>query len=166
MSYTFTNSTAISSISDVVEGKVDITWTTGKTYSYNISDAEQFASMLSEIVSSGGSVGRFVNSQIQQNVLQLANAWLGGSPLNNIYSLLLEIMTLTTVEKVSPFSLGFTWEDYTNYLYRISDDYGMLTVGQMHSEARDFKMEEINRGITFPWSVEDFVDYLYDAKND
>jgi hypothetical protein len=74
MSYTFTKSTAISSISDVVEGKVDITWTTGKTYSYNISDAEQFASMLSEIVSSGGSVGRFVNSQIQQNVLQLANA--------------------------------------------------------------------------------------------
>jgi len=75
-------------------------------------------------------------------------------------------MTLTTVEKVSPFSLGFTWDDYTNYLYRISDDYGMLTVEQMHSEARDFKMEEINRGITFPWSVEDFVDYLYDAKDD
>lgn len=74
MSYTFTKSTAISSISDVVEGKVDITWKTGKTYTYNISDVERFVTMLSETVSSDGSVGRFVNSQIHQNVLQLANS--------------------------------------------------------------------------------------------
>jgi hypothetical protein len=74
MSYTFTKSTAISSISDVVESKVDITWTTGKTYTYNISDVERFVTMLSETVSSDGSVGRFVNSQIYQNVLQLANS--------------------------------------------------------------------------------------------
>lgn len=73
MSYNFTKSTAIASISDVVEGKVDITWKSGSTYTYTLSNVEQFMSNLSEIVSSGGSVGRFVNSQIQQNNLQLAN---------------------------------------------------------------------------------------------
>ena len=73
MSYNFTKSTAITSISDAVEGKVDITWRSGTTYTYTLSNVEQFMFNLSEIVSSGGSVGRFVNSQIQQNNLQLAN---------------------------------------------------------------------------------------------
>jgi hypothetical protein len=71
MSYNFTKSTAITSISDVVENKVNITWKSGSTYTYTLSDAEKFISNLTEIISSGGSVGRFVNSQIQQNLLQL-----------------------------------------------------------------------------------------------
>jgi hypothetical protein len=71
MSYNFTKSTAITSISDVVENKVNITWKSGSTYTYTLSDAEKFISNLTEIISSGGSVGRFVNSQIQQNFLQL-----------------------------------------------------------------------------------------------
>lgn len=75
-------------------------------------------------------------------------------------------MTLTTFTKVLPFSPGFTWDDYTDYLYRISDDYGMLTVSQMHSEAKEFKMDEVCSKINFPWSVEDFVDFLYDVDND
>ena len=74
MSFNFTKSTAISSISDVVEGQVQITWTTGGTYTYSIDDAEKFMTALNEVVSSGSSVGRFVNSQIQQNSLQLVNA--------------------------------------------------------------------------------------------
>lgn len=72
MPYTFTKSTAISNISDVVDNTVSITWTTGSTYTYTLSDAERFTTALAEIVSTGGSVGRFVNSQIQEKMLQLA----------------------------------------------------------------------------------------------
>ena len=71
MLYNFTKSTAITSISDVVGNKVDITWKSGSTYTYTLADAEMFMSNLSVIVSTGGSVGRFVNSQIQQSALQL-----------------------------------------------------------------------------------------------
>lgn len=71
MSFNFTKSTAISSISDVVEGKVQIAWKNGGAYTYSVSDVEKFMNSLNEIVSSGNSVGRFVNSQIQQNELQL-----------------------------------------------------------------------------------------------
>lgn len=74
MSYNFTKSTAISSISDVDDNKVSITWTSGSTYTYTLTDAEMFMSNLANIVSTGGSVGSFVNSQIQQNMLQLANS--------------------------------------------------------------------------------------------
>jgi hypothetical protein len=72
-------------------------------------------------------------------------------------------MAPTTIEKLSPFSPEFTWDNYTNYLYRISDDYGFLTVGQMHDEVKEFKMDEASTRITFSWKVEDFVDYLFDA---
>lgn len=72
MPYTFTKSTAISNISDVVDNTVSITWTTGSTYTYTLSDAERFTTALAEIVSTGGSVGRFVNSQIKEKMLQLA----------------------------------------------------------------------------------------------
>jgi hypothetical protein len=72
-------------------------------------------------------------------------------------------MAPTTIEKLSPFSPEFTWDDYTNYLYRISDDYGFLTVEQMHNEVKEFKMDESTERITFSWNVEDFVDYLFDA---
>lgn len=72
-------------------------------------------------------------------------------------------MTLTAIEKLSPFSPEFTWDDYTNYLYHISDDYGFLSVEQMHEEVKEFRMNEIAKRITFSWNVEDFVDYLFDA---
>ena len=72
-------------------------------------------------------------------------------------------MTLTAIEKLSPFSPEFTWDDYTNYLYHISDDYGFLSVEQMHNEVNEFKMNDIARRIKFSWNVEDFVDYLFDA---
>lgn len=72
-------------------------------------------------------------------------------------------MHLATIEKLSPFSPEFTWDDYTNYLYRISDDYGFLTVEQMQEELKDFQMEDVIAKILFPWAVEDFVDYLFDS---
>lgn len=75
-------------------------------------------------------------------------------------------MSLATIEKLSPFSPEFTWDDYTNYLYRISDDYGFLTVEQMQEELKDFKMEDMIGKIVFPWCVEDFVDYLFDANDE
>lgn len=72
MSYDFTKSTAISSISDVTDNQVQITWKSGATYTYTLANAERFTTSLAEIVSTGGSVGRFVNSQIQEQMLQLA----------------------------------------------------------------------------------------------
>jgi hypothetical protein len=72
MAYVFTKSTAISQISDVENNQVKITWTNGDTYIYELVNAERFVIALAEIVDSGASVGRFVNSQIQQNMLQLA----------------------------------------------------------------------------------------------
>lgn len=73
MTYDFTKSTAISSISDVVDNQVQITWkSSGRTYTYTLADAERFTTSLAEIVRTGGSVGRFVNSQIQEQMLQLA----------------------------------------------------------------------------------------------
>lgn len=75
-------------------------------------------------------------------------------------------MSLTTIERVYPFSPEFTWDDYTNYLYRISDDYGFLSVEQMHKEVKEFRMDDIKRAITFPWNVEEFVDYLFDANKE
>jgi hypothetical protein len=72
MAYVFTESTAISQISDVENNQVKITWTNGATYTYELENAERFVIALAEIVGSGASVGRFVNSQIQQNMLQLA----------------------------------------------------------------------------------------------
>jgi hypothetical protein len=75
-------------------------------------------------------------------------------------------MTLTTLERVSPFSPEFNWDDYTNELYHLSDDYGYLSVEQMREELNHFGMSEYTSGITFSWNVEEFVDYLFDANTD
>ena len=73
-------------------------------------------------------------------------------------------MTVTTVERISPFNPEFNWDDYENYLYRLSDDYGILTIEQMDEELNAFQMNEHSNGITTPWHVEDFVNYIYDTK--
>lgn len=73
MSYTFPQSTAVSSISDIENGKVEITWKTGKSYTYIIEDVADYTQLLTETVNSNSSIGSFVNSQIQQNKLSLIN---------------------------------------------------------------------------------------------
>lgn len=75
-------------------------------------------------------------------------------------------MTLTTLERVSPFSPEFNWDDYTNELYHLSDDYGYLSVEQMREELNHFGMSVYKSCITFPLNVEEFVDFLFDANTD
>lgn len=74
-------------------------------------------------------------------------------------------MTVTTVERVSPFTYEFNWDDYTNYLYHRSDDSGFLTVDQMIEELNAFQMDEFSNGISYSWHVEDFVNYIYDTNS-
>lgn len=74
MSYTFPQSTAISSISDIENGTVQITRKTGNSYIYTIEDVADYTQLFTETVNSNASIGRFVNFQIQQNKLSLVNA--------------------------------------------------------------------------------------------
>lgn len=71
MSLIFPNSTAIQEISNVAENQVTVTWKSGSSYTYNLSNPDKFIMDLNEVVSSSASVGSFVNSQIQQNMMQL-----------------------------------------------------------------------------------------------
>lgn len=66
--FQFTSS-AIESISDVQDGKVTITFTGGRDYTYSVRDVEQFTSALSQVISESGSVGRFVNQALRSEDL-------------------------------------------------------------------------------------------------
>lgn len=66
--FNFTSS-AIESISDVQDGKVTITFTGGRDYTYSVRDVEQFTSALSQVISENGSVGRFVNQALRSDDL-------------------------------------------------------------------------------------------------
>lgn len=72
-------------------------------------------------------------------------------------------MALHTIDRVSPFSPKFNWESYTNELYFFSDDYGFLTIDQMKDEVKRFQMYEYLNRIRASMTVEDFVDFLFDA---
>lgn len=74
-------------------------------------------------------------------------------------------MSLNTIERLSPFSPSFTWDDYTNELYRFSDDYGYLSAEQMIDELKRFRMFSYVNRISFSMTVEDFVDFLFDANS-
>ena len=69
--FNFTSS-AIESISDVNDGKVSITFTGGRNYTYSVQDVEQFVSQLSTVIANQQSVGRFVNSAIRSEQLLAA----------------------------------------------------------------------------------------------
>lgn len=70
--FQFTSS-AIENISDVQDGKVTITFTGGRDYTYSVQDVEQFISQLSAVIAEQQSVGRFVNNAIKTE--QLVAAW-------------------------------------------------------------------------------------------
>jgi hypothetical protein len=72
-------------------------------------------------------------------------------------------MALSTIDRVSPFSPKFNWDSYTNELYRFSDDYGFLSIDQMKEEIERFKMSEYRNRINSSMTVDDFVDFLFDA---
>jgi hypothetical protein len=72
MPQSFPNSSAIESISDVIDNKLTITWKNGKTYTYTLTNPENFLSEYSAVLSTKSqSIGRFVNRQIQENALQV-----------------------------------------------------------------------------------------------
>ena len=71
MAYIFPNSTAIQEISEVTDNQVSVTWNSGSSYTYKLADSGQFILALDKVVSSNASIGSFVNSQIQQNMMQL-----------------------------------------------------------------------------------------------
>ncbi len=75
-------------------------------------------------------------------------------------------MALSTIERISPFSPDFTWDEYTNELFFISDDYGFLTIDQMINELHSFKMTNFNDHVSCSMHVDDFVDFLYDSNDD
>lgn len=66
--FEFTSS-SIESISDVNDGKVDITFSGGRTYTYTVKDVEEFTSSLSKVINQNNSVGRFVNQMIRSQDL-------------------------------------------------------------------------------------------------
>ena len=67
--FKFTSS-AIETISDVTDGKVDITFSGGRKYTYGVRDVEQFVSALSGVIADqNGSVGRFINKAIRSEDL-------------------------------------------------------------------------------------------------
>jgi hypothetical protein len=74
-------------------------------------------------------------------------------------------MVLSARERVSPFSEEFNWNDYTNELYHLSDDYGFLTIEQMENELKSFKMSDFSKYINCSWTVDDFVNFLYDSNS-
>ena len=68
------NSSAIESISDIQDGKVTITFAGGRDYTYSVRDVEQFTAALTQVISEGNSVGRFVNQALRSE--DLMTVWL------------------------------------------------------------------------------------------
>jgi hypothetical protein len=68
--YQFPNSTAINSISKIENARVSVTWNSGKTYTYELANPKKFFLDLDSTVTSKGSIGQFINFQIQDNVMR------------------------------------------------------------------------------------------------
>ena len=64
-------SSAIESISDVIDDQVTVTFTGGRDYTYGVVNAEQFILSLTETINSDGSVGKFFNNALRENQLTL-----------------------------------------------------------------------------------------------
>lgn len=58
-------SSAIDSITDVQDGKVTITFTGGRDYTYSVADPDTFVSDLNMVIENQDSVGKFINLAIR-----------------------------------------------------------------------------------------------------
>jgi hypothetical protein len=69
---------------------------------------------------------------------------------------------------VSPFSESFSWDEFEAFLYRISDQEGYLYYDQMLEIAEDFQMEQEFTLMqnNQKWSVDQFVNFLYDCESE
>lgn len=65
-----------SAIENVVveDNNVTITFTGGRDYTYTVNDVTSFVTSLSDVITSGESVGRFVNKAIRNETLMLIAA--------------------------------------------------------------------------------------------
>lgn len=70
--FNFTSS-AIENISDVIDGKVTITFNGGREYTYGVKNPDQFIAQLNAVITEQLSVGRFVNTSIKTE--ELVAAW-------------------------------------------------------------------------------------------
>lgn len=67
-----TNSSSISSISDVSNDQVTIVFkSSDKEYTYKVTDLEAWQNDLNDVISEGESVGKFVNRAIGAKILEL-----------------------------------------------------------------------------------------------
>ena len=63
-------STAIESIREGAElGRVEVTFTGGKSYTYGVNDLTAFATEVTRLVNAQESVGRYVNKSIKSGLL-------------------------------------------------------------------------------------------------
>jgi hypothetical protein len=67
-------SKAIENISEVQDGKVTITFNGGRDYTYGVQDVEQFTAQLTNVIANSESVGRFINTAIRSEQLQVIAA--------------------------------------------------------------------------------------------
>jgi hypothetical protein len=67
-------SSAIENISDVENGQVTITFTGGRDYTYSVSDVERFVTEMTNIITQGDSVGRYVNNALRSDLLTVVTA--------------------------------------------------------------------------------------------
>lgn len=64
-------SSAIENISDVENGQVTITFNGGRDYTYGVADVERFVTEMTNTISQGDSVGRYVNNALRSDLLTL-----------------------------------------------------------------------------------------------
>ena len=66
-----TNSSSVSSISEVSDDKVTIVFkSSDKEYTYRVTDVEAWENDLNDVISEGESVGKFVNRAIGAKILE------------------------------------------------------------------------------------------------
>ena len=69
MNFAISNSTAIEAIA-INDNTARVTFAGGRAYDYSVSDVANFVNSLSEVIESGESVGRFVNTAVRNETLQ------------------------------------------------------------------------------------------------
>lgn len=70
MIFNISNSSAVEKV-EVIDDQVLVTFNGGRQYTYNSTNLEQFISTLSETITKGESVGRFINRSLADNLTQV-----------------------------------------------------------------------------------------------
>lgn len=74
MQFAISNSTAIENIA-LDDNTVTVTFAGGRDYDYTVNDVTNFVTSLSNVIETGESVGRFVNTAVRNETLQRIAAW-------------------------------------------------------------------------------------------